>query len=62
MPFRSDAQRKAMYAAAAGHGKVGIPQGAAKRFIAHSHGESTGHLPEHVKRVRKDVGKGLMKR
>jgi hypothetical protein len=51
-----------MYAAAAGHGKVGIPQGAAKRFIAHSHGESTGHLPEHVKRVRKDVGKGLMKR
>jgi hypothetical protein len=51
-----------MYAAASGHGNVGIPQAAAKRFIAHSHGESAKDLPEHVRRVRKDVGKRLMKK
>jgi hypothetical protein len=51
-----------MYAAASGHGKVGIPQAAAKRFIAHSHGESAKDLPQHVRRMRKDVGKQLVKR
>ena len=36
MPFRSDAQRRAMYAAAEGRSTLGIPEEAAERFIAHS--------------------------
>lgn len=47
MPFRSNAQRKAMYSAAAGDSTVGIPQDAAARFIAHSDSSASG-LPEHV--------------
>lgn len=36
MPFESEAQRKAMYAAAAGNSNIGIPQSVAKEFIEHS--------------------------
>lgn len=36
MPFKSEAQRKAMYAAASGHGNIGIPKQAAEKFIKHS--------------------------
>ena len=36
MPFKSEAQRKAMYAAAAGKSNIGIPQEVAKEFIQHS--------------------------
>ncbi len=36
MPFKSAKQRRAMYAAASGRGKVGISRKAAKKFIAHS--------------------------
>lgn len=36
MPFRSENQRKAMYAAANGHSNIGIPENAAKKFISHS--------------------------
>jgi len=36
MPFESEKQRKAMYAAAAGKSNIGIPQKAAKKFIKHS--------------------------
>ncbi len=39
MPFRSEAQRRAMYAAAEGRSTIGIPQEAAQHFIAHSEGE-----------------------
>jgi len=53
VPFRSPEQRRAMYAAASGHGKIGISQTAAKRFIAHSTGKR-------VHRLRKEVGKRLM--
>lgn len=36
MPFRSKRQRRAMYAAAKGKGRLGIAKKAAKRFIKHS--------------------------
>jgi hypothetical protein len=36
MPFKSAKQRRAMYAAASGKGKVGISKKAAKKFISHS--------------------------
>jgi len=40
MPFKSDAQRKAMYAAASGRGNIGIKPSAARKFIEHSGGEA----------------------
>ncbi|KKN27338.1 hypothetical protein LCGC14_0865630 [marine sediment metagenome] len=36
MPFKSAKQRRAMYAAASGRGKIGISKKAAKKFIKHS--------------------------
>lgn len=36
MPFKSEAQRKAMYAAAEGKSTVGIPKEAAEKFIEDS--------------------------
>jgi hypothetical protein len=39
MPFQSEAQRRAMYAAAEGRSTIGIPEGAAEKFIAHSKGK-----------------------
>lgn len=36
MPFESEAQRKAMYAAASGKSNIGIPQKAAEKFIKHA--------------------------
>jgi len=36
MPFESEKQRKAMYAAASGKSNIGIPQKVAKEFIKHS--------------------------
>jgi len=36
MPFESEAQRKAMYAAAAGKSNIGIPQTVAEKFIKHA--------------------------
>ena len=43
MPFESEAQRKAMYAALAGHSNIGIPKEVAKKFIKHS---EDGDIPE----------------
>ena len=42
MPFESEAQRKAMYAAASGKSNIGIPEKVAKKFIKHS----TDNIPE----------------
>lgn len=36
MPFESEAQREAMYAAAAGKSNIGIPQSVAEKFIKHA--------------------------
>jgi len=35
MPFKSEQQKKAMYAAASGKGNIGIPKKVAKKFIKH---------------------------
>jgi len=43
MPFESEAQRKAMYAAASGRSNIGIPKEVAKKFIKHS---EDGDIPE----------------
>lgn len=44
MPFRSNQQRKAMYAAASGRGNIGIPKSVAKKFIEHkAHGGIVGY-------------------
>lgn len=38
MPFASEAQRRAMYAAAHGRGNIGISKKGAQSFIKHSEG------------------------
>lgn len=47
MPFQSDRQRKAMYAAAEGRSTLGIPQAAAEKFIAHSGGHPKRRKKKH---------------
>jgi hypothetical protein len=44
MPIESDAQRRAMYAAAAGKSTLGIPQSVGKDFVAA--GPASKNLPE----------------
>lgn len=43
MPMKSEAQRKAMHAAAKGKGKGGIPKDVAKKYAQHDTG---GKLPK----------------
>lgn len=43
MPMESEAQRRAMHAAAQGKSTLGIPKKVAKKFVAHDQG---GKLPE----------------
>lgn len=43
-PVKSQAQRRAMYAAASGHSNLGIPKSVGKEFISSSHGLK--NLPE----------------
>ena len=45
MPPRSEAQRRAMYAAASGKSTIGIPKKVAKEFVTADKG---GKLPEKV--------------
>lgn len=40
MPFESEAQRRAMYAAARGDSKLGIPKAEAQQFIADTDGNN----------------------
>ena len=44
MPFKSDQQRKAMYAAAEGESTLGIPESVGKEFIAHDDNEEPNEL------------------
>lgn len=53
MPPKSEAQRRAMHAAAAGHSTLGIPRSVGKEFAAADKG---GKLPKRVKK-----GKGRKK-
>jgi hypothetical protein len=46
MPMKSQKQRGAMHAAAAGKSKIGIPKSVAKKFVAHDTG---GKLPKKAK-------------
>jgi len=41
MPYKSDAQSKAMYAAASGKSTIGISKKTAKKFIKHSKPKKT---------------------
>jgi hypothetical protein len=43
MPMQSEAQRRAMHAAASGKSMLGIPKTVAKKFVAHDQG---GKLPK----------------
>lgn len=49
MPMRSQQQRKAMYAAAAGKGNIGIPKKVAKEFVKE---DKPGKLPKRAKKRR----------
>ena len=53
MPFQSEEQRKAMYAAAAGKSNIGIPQEVGEKFIKHSK-DDTDLVKEFVSRARGD--------
>lgn len=56
MPFESEAQRKAMYAAAAGNSNIGIPQSVAKEFIKHTDGEIPAEATPLSTPVKEDSG------
>lgn len=49
MPFRSEAQRRAMHSAAEGRGTLGIPPSAARRFIRHSRTKNKGGVLQRAK-------------
>lgn len=52
MPYVSEAQRKAMYAASEGRSTLGISSSVGKRFV--KAGPASKHLPQHVgKRLSK---------
>jgi hypothetical protein len=53
MPIRSQAQRGAMYAAAAGKSTLGIPKSVGQEFVA---SDKPGKLPEKVAQKRKPQG------
>ena len=53
MPYKSEAQQKAMYAAASGKSTLGIPKKVGKEFV--KAGPSQKNLP---KRVEKKAGRG----
>jgi len=54
MPPKSEAQRKAMRAAAAGKSTLGIPKKVGKEFSAADPG---GKLPKHVKPKRRTISR-----
>ena len=51
MPFKSEEQRKAMYAAASGNSNIGIPEKAAKEFIKHSEDSESDPTGEWLEKV-----------
>lgn len=52
MPIVSEAQRRAMYAAKAGHSTLGIPKSVGTDFVAA--GPASSHLPERKKPAKKE--------
>jgi len=57
MPYVSEAQRRAMYAAASGHSTLGIPPKVGKDFVAA--GPASSKLPERAKHKQKPLGDEL---
>lgn len=53
MPSVSEAQSRAMHAAAEGHSTLGIPKSVGKEFVAADHGRKIGKLPKHVRKAHK---------
>lgn len=49
-PYVSDAQKRAMYAAASGHSTLGIPAKVGKEFVAA--GPASSHLPKRKRHAR----------
>ena len=54
MPYKSEAQQKAMYAAAAGKSTLGIPKKVGKEFV--KAGPTKANLPKRV--PKKAAGRG----
>lgn len=50
MPIRSKAQQRAMYAAATGRGKTGIPKSVAQEYIEATPKKAYAEMPERAKR------------
>ena len=48
-PSTSQAQNRAMHAAASGHSTLGIPKSVGEEFVHADEGKKVGHLPEHKK-------------
>ncbi len=53
MPAKSQAQARAMHAAAEGKSTLGIPKRVGKEFVAETRGKKVSKLPEHVKKAKK---------
>lgn len=51
MPYVSEQQRKAMYAAAEGKSNIGIPKKVGKEFV--KAGPASDKLPKRVKKTKK---------
>ena len=47
MPMQSQAQSRLMHAVAAGTAETDIPQSVGQKFVAESHGQKVGKLPQH---------------
>ena len=47
-PFVSQAQSRAMHAAAEGRSNIGIPESVGKKLVNEAHGQKVGKLPERV--------------
>jgi len=48
-PAVSQAQNRAMHAAASGHSNLGIPKKVGQKFVSETHGHKVSDLPERVK-------------
>lgn len=57
MPFRSQAQARAMYAAASGNSTIGIPASVGQRFVADAKPGSIKRLPKHASKPKPKRGR-----
>ena len=57
MPFKSEAQKRAMYAAEEGRSTLGIPKSVGEKFVAA--GPASSKLPEKVKKAKKPLAESF---